>query len=96
FKQNSNLVRHRSIHAGDEECPTCGKRFHTSSNLLLHERIHTEERPFRCPDCGKGFNQNSNLITHRRIHTRGRGPTSVPSVGRLHPLLEVPRWEEPW
>ncbi|NXP95433.1 ZN629 protein, partial [Passerina amoena] len=35
------------------KCPMCGKRFQTSSSLILHEQIHTQERPFHCPDCGK-------------------------------------------
>ncbi|RMC11142.1 hypothetical protein DUI87_12055 [Hirundo rustica rustica] len=54
------------------ECSECGKRFQTSSDLLLHERIHREERPFRCPDCRKGFKHKFTLITHQRIHTGER------------------------
>ncbi|RMC11165.1 hypothetical protein DUI87_12078 [Hirundo rustica rustica] len=54
------------------ECSECGKRFQTSSDLLLHERIHREERPFCCPDCRKGFKHKFTLITHQRIHTGER------------------------
>ncbi|NXP63572.1 ZKSC7 protein, partial [Chloropsis cyanopogon] len=52
-------------------CDKC-KRCQTSSHLLGHQQIHTEERPFHCPDCGKGFRSNFQLIIYQCIHTRER------------------------
>ncbi|ERE72943.1 putative zinc finger protein 1 like protein [Cricetulus griseus] len=36
-------------------------------NLIKHQRIHTEEKPFECPG-GKAFTHQSNLIVHQRAH----------------------------
>ncbi|NWU02120.1 ZN551 protein, partial [Urocynchramus pylzowi] len=51
------------------ECDKCRKTFQTSSTLLIHQRMHTDERPFRCSNCGKGFRHKSDLVSHQRIHT---------------------------
>uniref|UniRef100_A0A4W2GU38 Zinc finger and SCAN domain-containing protein 5B-like n=2 Tax=Bos indicus x Bos taurus TaxID=30522 RepID=A0A4W2GU38_BOBOX len=57
------------------ECKVCKKSFPYQSQLTLHQRRHTGERPFKCDICAKGFIQPSDLRVHQRIHT-GEKPYS--------------------
>ncbi|MEQ2219794.1 hypothetical protein XENOCAPTIV_024205, partial [Xenoophorus captivus] len=52
------------------KCSYCGRLFKFLSQLIVHQRIHTGERPFKCAECGKGFTKNSNLNLHLKMHLK--------------------------
>lgn len=52
------------------KCGYCGRTFKFLSQFIIHQRIHTGERPFKCPECGKGFSKNSNLNLHLKTHRK--------------------------
>ena len=71
FKLKVHLKKHQLYKHSDDypcECKFCGKRFKDSSAVKLHERTHSEERPFSC-ECGKSFKTRENLWGHKH-----RGP----------------------
>lgn len=52
------------------KCGYCAQTFKFLSQLIIHQRVHTGERPFKCPECGKGFSKNSNLNLHLKTHRK--------------------------
>uniref|UniRef100_A0A671RTU0 Zinc finger protein 296 n=1 Tax=Sinocyclocheilus anshuiensis TaxID=1608454 RepID=A0A671RTU0_9TELE len=52
----------------EEACEFCGKFFRNSSNLTVHRRSHTGERPYRCGLCSYACAQSSKLTRHMKTH----------------------------
>ena len=50
--------------------PGCTNSYQGRSNLIIHQRKHTGDRPFPCSLCFKAFSSKGNLKKHARQHTK--------------------------
>ncbi|KAG9344692.1 hypothetical protein JZ751_010378 [Albula glossodonta] len=54
------------------QCSDCKYSTSNAYNMKLHQRIHTDERPYACSKCDAAFRTQSHLYRHERCHRRSR------------------------
>eukprot|EP00347_Sterkiella_histriomuscorum_P012688 403367604 len=70
FRLNFHI---RTFHLGVRKlfsCQQCSKNFTEKSNLKIHMRKHTGDRPYSCLYCQQKFSAIGNMKDHQRRHFR--------------------------
>lgn len=64
--QTSTTIHNGPVKRRNDTCEYCGKVFKNCSNLTVHRRSHTGEKPYKCQLCSYACAQSSKLTRHMR------------------------------
>ena len=62
-------VNKSSVIAAAFVCDVCQKKFKSKSNLNVHKRIHSSEKPYKCDVCERKFARKGDSTRHMLIHS---------------------------
>lgn len=82
--RESGLTSTLSLPPKPKACEFCGKRFRFQSNLVVHRRSHTGEKPYKCPQCLHACTQQSKLKRHMKTHSNKAEEEASPSAAVNH------------
>lgn len=78
FKRKRSTERKRLY---SKACKICRRKFNHSGNLLVHQRVHSNERPYKCKFCNCRFKQLCHVNNHERLHN-GETPWQCSLCGK--------------
>ena len=84
LRNKSSLRIHKLYHSNPHLPCTwqgCSRTFKVERDRVIHNRIHTGEKPFKCDQCEQTFRKQAHRSRHKKLHT-GEKPYMCEGCGK--------------